>query len=224
MQDTTESSHAAYLTGEYLSNLFGDDFWLTGSKSLWNPTPCCIAFLVNCWPTAIINCLEVLQRSPALCTMIGSNNQPLSCNKLFNFCCKKWCFEYHNMYTTMLLQWQWNKVYYSVCNKFSSPICCVGAAIKQYFYSKRCMYPTASKRNFDMCVWPVSGGAAEESCPLYNDRIKQSTLILQHTFQFLLPKNGVLSTTTCTQPCICNGNEIRYITASATTSHHQYAA
>ena len=92
-------------------------------------------------------CLEVLQRSLALCTMIGSNNQPLSCNRLFNFCCKKWCFEYHNMYTTMLLQWQWNKVYYSVCNNFSSLICCVGAAIKQYFYSKRCMYPTASKRN-----------------------------------------------------------------------------
>ena len=37
-------------------------------------------------------CLEVLQRSPALCTMIGSNNQPLSCNRLLNFCCKKMVF------------------------------------------------------------------------------------------------------------------------------------
>ena len=184
--------------------------------------PCCLAFLVNCWPVACVwrCCRGVLP----FVQWSDQTINPYLATYFSIFAAKKWCFEYHNMYTTMYLQWQWNKVYYSVCNNFSSPICCVGAAIKQYFYSKRCMYPTASKRNFDMCVWPVSGGAAEESCPLYNDRIKQSTLILQHTFQFLLPKNGVLSTTTCTQPCICNGNEIRYITASATTSHHQYAA
>ena len=34
----------------------------------------------------------------------------------------------------------------------------------------------------------LSGGAAEEPCPLYNDRIKQPTLILQQTIQFLLQK------------------------------------
>ena len=107
---------------------------------------CCLAFLVNCWPVACVwrCCRGVLP----FVQWSDQTINPYLATDYSIFAAKKWCFECHNTYTTMFLQWQWNKVYYSVCNNFSSPICCVGAAIKQYFYSKRCMYPTASKCNF----------------------------------------------------------------------------